>query len=101
MDIDVGYAHLFVEEPRSEFTDSQGHSLIGTYDASVDIISAAVTFRWGGPKHVSEGYAKDSKGISAKNGKELHLKWAVTTGNQRRAGRDKVGVDELFAPVGH
>jgi peptide/nickel transport system substrate-binding protein len=33
----------------------------------------------------ASGYAKDSKGIWAKGGKELHLKWAVTTGNQRRA----------------
>jgi peptide/nickel transport system substrate-binding protein len=31
------------------------------------------------------GYAKDSKGIWAKNGKELSIKWTVTTGNQRRA----------------
>ena len=61
MDIDVGYAHLFVAEPRSNFTDSQGHALIGTYDAQVDIVSASVTLRWGGPRHVPESYAKDSK----------------------------------------
>jgi long-chain fatty acid transport protein len=61
MDIDVGYAHLFVDDPRSHFTDSQGHQLIGTYDASVDIVSASVTLRWGGPRHVTESYAKDNK----------------------------------------
>jgi long-chain fatty acid transport protein len=61
MDIDVGYAHLFVQEPRSNFTDSQGHDLIGTYDAHVDIVSASVTLRWGGAPHVTESYAKDSK----------------------------------------
>ncbi|MFL6594040.1 MAG: OmpP1/FadL family transporter [Chthoniobacterales bacterium] len=59
MDVDVGYSHLFVDEPRSEFTDSQGHELIGNYDASVDIVSAAVTFRWGGSRHVTQTYAKD------------------------------------------
>ncbi len=31
------------------------------------------------------GYAKDSSGFWAKNGQELKIKWAVTTGNQRRA----------------
>jgi len=31
------------------------------------------------------GYKKDSSGIWAKNGQELNLKWAVTTGNRRRA----------------
>jgi long-chain fatty acid transport protein len=61
MDIDVGYAHLFVNDPRSDFTDTQGHELIGTYDAHVDIISASVTIRWGGPRQVTETYAKDSK----------------------------------------
>jgi long-chain fatty acid transport protein len=61
MDIDVGYAHLFVEDPRSDFTDSQGHELLGTYDAQVDIISASVTIKWGGPRPVTESYAKDSK----------------------------------------
>ena len=61
MDIDVGYAHLFVNDPSSNFTDSQGHALIGTYEAQVDIVSASVTIRWGGPRHVTETYAKDSK----------------------------------------
>jgi long-chain fatty acid transport protein len=64
MDVDVGYAHLFVEEPRSDFTDSQGHELIGTYDAAVDIVSAAVTLRWGGARHVAESYSNDSKEVA-------------------------------------
>jgi peptide/nickel transport system substrate-binding protein len=33
----------------------------------------------------ASGYAKDSSGIWAKAGKELKIKWTVTTGNQRRA----------------
>ena len=36
MDIDIGYAHLFVNDPRSHFTDNKGHALIGTYEAQVD-----------------------------------------------------------------
>jgi long-chain fatty acid transport protein len=48
MDFDIGYAHLFVQEPTVDFTDSQGHELQGKFDAAVDIVGAAVTFRWGG-----------------------------------------------------
>ena len=61
LDLDVGYAHLFVDEPRSDFTDSQGHQLLGTYDAHVDIVSASVTIKWGGPRETTQSYAKDSK----------------------------------------
>ena len=61
LDLDVGYAHLFVDEPFSNFTDSQGHQLIGTYDAHVNIVSASVTIKWGGPREKTETYAKDSK----------------------------------------
>ena len=61
LDLDVGYAHIFVDEPFSDFTDTQGHELIGTYDAHVDIVSASVTIKWGGPREKSQTYAKDSK----------------------------------------
>ena len=50
MDIDFGYAHLFVQDPTVDFNDNQGHELVGKFDATVNIVSAAVTFRWGGPK---------------------------------------------------
>ena len=50
MDFDVGYAHLFIQEPTVDFTDSQGHELRGYFDSAVDIVSASVTFRWGGPR---------------------------------------------------
>lgn len=59
MDIDIGYAHLFVEDPRADVTDNQGHELRGKFDASVDIVSAAVTFRWGGPREVAPVSGKD------------------------------------------
>jgi long-chain fatty acid transport protein len=49
--VDVGYAHLFVAgNPEVDLTDTQGHNLRGTFDASIDIVSASVTFLWGGPK---------------------------------------------------
>lgn len=54
MDIDVGYAHLFVEDPTVDFTDSQGHELRGKFDAAVDVVSAAVTFRWGGSRESAQ-----------------------------------------------
>lgn len=59
MDVDLGYAHLFVDEPRSEFTDNQGHQLRGAYDAQVDIVSASVTFRWGGPRETMQTSGKE------------------------------------------
>lgn len=63
LDLDIGYAHLFVQDPPSNFTDSQGHQLIGTYNAHVDIVSASFTIKWGGPREKSETYAKDSKEV--------------------------------------
>jgi long-chain fatty acid transport protein len=64
MDVDLGYAHLFVDQPRSEFNDGRGHLLSGSYDAQVNIISASVTLRWGGGKHVvSETSGKDVAGF--------------------------------------
>jgi long-chain fatty acid transport protein len=54
MDLDVGYAHLFVQDPTVDFTDSQGHEIEGKFDAAVDIVSASVTFRWGGPRPAAQ-----------------------------------------------
>ena len=64
LDLDVGYAHLFVDDPPSNFTDTQGHQLIGTYDAHVDIVSASVTIKWGGPRETTKTYAKDTKDVT-------------------------------------
>jgi long-chain fatty acid transport protein len=47
---DVGYAHLFVQDATVDFTDSLGHNLRGKFSDSIDIVSAAITFLWGGPK---------------------------------------------------
>ena len=62
MDIDFGYAHLFVEEPRVDVTDGQGHELRGKFDEAADIVSAAVTFRWGGPRESTPASSKDVLG---------------------------------------
>lgn len=40
--LDLGYAHLFVKEARINKTES-GVTLVGTYDASVDILSAQLS----------------------------------------------------------
>jgi long-chain fatty acid transport protein len=64
---DVGYAHLFAQDAAVDFTDSLGHNVSGKFGVSIDIVSAAITFLWGGPKPSSEivpsgkspvGYAK-------------------------------------------
>jgi hypothetical protein len=39
-----------VNDPQVDQVDSFGNTLVGEYDASVDIVSAGVTLRWGGPK---------------------------------------------------
>ncbi len=62
IDVDFGYAHLFVDDPRTSVTDTQGHQLLGTWDASVDIVSASFTYRWGGPHEVREVMGKDAGG---------------------------------------
>jgi len=42
--IDAGYSHLFVSDPKIDETDSNGYSLTGKYDASVDLLGIQV--RW-------------------------------------------------------
>ena len=64
MDLDFGYAHLFVQDAEVDFTDAQGHELSGKFDESIDIVSAAVTFRWGGPASIVKSLDKD--GLSSK-----------------------------------
>jgi long-chain fatty acid transport protein len=48
--VDVGYAHLFFQDPTVDYTDSLGHNLRGKFDASIDVVSASITFLWGGPR---------------------------------------------------
>ncbi len=58
MDIDVGYAHLFVLDPLVNFTDDRGHNVRGSFDAAVNIVGASVTFRWGGSSEEPESISR-------------------------------------------
>ena len=42
--IDTGYTHIFLSDPEINETDDNGYTLIGDYEASVDILS--VQMRW-------------------------------------------------------
>jgi long-chain fatty acid transport protein len=53
LDIDFGYGHVFVVDPIVNITDNQGHNLRGRFDASVDVVSASITYRWGGPREIA------------------------------------------------
>ncbi|HBU30373.1 MAG: aromatic hydrocarbon degradation protein [Thiobacillus sp. GWE1_62_9] len=44
--LDVGYAHLFVKDARINKTETGPVTLTGTYDASVDILSAQLTLNF-------------------------------------------------------
>jgi len=65
MDIDAGYGHAFVPDPLVNFTDNQGHNLRGKFDGAIDIVSVAVTFRWGcatAPQSISQPTGKEIVG---------------------------------------
>ena len=48
--LDLAYAHLFVDDPKINKTatseDTLRGALVGEYDASVDIISASISFQF-------------------------------------------------------
>ena len=55
LSFDIGYAHIFVDDPKlknvsdnhdPQVSDSGFHSLSGDYDASVDILSAQVNWKF-------------------------------------------------------
>jgi len=43
---DIGYAHLFVDDTPLDHTDDNGYSIRGVYEASVDIVSAQLTWNF-------------------------------------------------------
>lgn len=63
MDFDLGYAHLFVADSNTDLLDSQGHNLRGTFQADVNIVSAALTFYWGA-QHVVPNTNVTSKEVA-------------------------------------
>lgn len=62
IDVDLAYAHLFVSDPNVDLLDTQGHELIGAFDANVNIVSASLTLRWGGPRESGQTSGKDVAG---------------------------------------
>ena len=44
LQLNFAYAHLFLDDPQVDRTDAFGHTLVGEYDADIDIISAEM--RW-------------------------------------------------------
>jgi long-chain fatty acid transport protein len=50
VDIDVGYAHVFLPESNSDVGDTQGHLLIGKFSTAGNLASLSVTLHWGGPQ---------------------------------------------------
>ncbi|MFN2309710.1 MAG: OmpP1/FadL family transporter [Gammaproteobacteria bacterium] len=44
LSLDIGYAHLFVDDTRIEHTDASGYTLSGTYDSDVDILSTQMNW---------------------------------------------------------
>jgi long-chain fatty acid transport protein len=64
---DFGYNHLFVDDPTVNITDNIGgvpvHNLRGKFDASVDIVSASVTYSWGGPREAPAQPTTEGKGV--------------------------------------
>jgi len=46
LNFDVGYAHLFMEDGPTNFTDEQTHNLKGVFNLQADIVSAQVTWNF-------------------------------------------------------
>ncbi len=46
-DIEVSYLHEFVNDPAINSTDAAQHTLIGKYNEQINIVSAALVFRYG------------------------------------------------------
>jgi long-chain fatty acid transport protein len=44
--IDVGYTHIWIDDAKSELQDPQRGTLLGKYEADIDIIAAQVSFRY-------------------------------------------------------
>ena len=65
-DVEAAYLHLFINDPALTNVDTSGHLLNGHYDAEVNVVSAALIFRYG----AQEGPAKPAP----KEGKDTYRK---------------------------
>jgi long-chain fatty acid transport protein len=50
VDIDIGYAHMFIPNGASDVADSQGHLFRGKFSTASDLVSVGATIHWGGPR---------------------------------------------------
>ncbi|HEY1769088.1 MAG TPA: hypothetical protein VGG02_02385 [Chthoniobacterales bacterium] len=56
---------LFVNQPDVDLLGNQGHLLTGSSDASVDIVSISLTFRWLARARSCRGRAKTCPAIGS------------------------------------
>lgn len=50
LDLDLAYMHIFENDPQINFTDSTGHNLRGSAAVWGNLVSVALTLKWGGPR---------------------------------------------------
>ena len=60
-DIELAYLHLFLNDPQITNLDNSGHLVNGRYDAQVNIVSAALIFRYGAADKPAAPAPKDGK----------------------------------------
>lgn len=50
LDFDFAFMHLFVDKSRVNTLDETGHNLRGTFDSNANVVSAALTYKFGSPE---------------------------------------------------
>ncbi len=60
-DAEVSYLHLFVNNPALTNIDTSGHLLNGSYNSQVNIVSAALIFRYGAADAPTKTSSKEGK----------------------------------------
>jgi long-chain fatty acid transport protein len=61
MDVDLGYAHIFIPEAQTDVTDNQGHVLLGNFSTVANLASASVTIHWSGAHEEEKTQLPSSK----------------------------------------
>ena len=60
-DVEASYLHLFVNDPLITSSDRNGHLVNGSYDSKVDVVSAALIFRYGAADKPERPAPKEGK----------------------------------------
>ena len=60
-DVEASYLHLFLNDPQLTSADRSGHLVNGRYDAQVNIVSAALIFRYGSADRPDRPAPKEGK----------------------------------------